>query len=462
MLIQGGMVIDSQGERLADVRTTSDGRIGEVAPGLSAAPGERVHDARGKLVIPGGIDVHTHLHMPVGVLEVADDFESGTRAAAIGGTTAIVDYVTVPRGDDPMATVKTWRTWAEPSVVDWGLHLTFTEPVPESVVAEGVEAGITSFKLYLAYPERLQVDDGTVLRLMRIARRHGARVSLHCENGSAIEELCREALLAGRTGVIEHARTRPPVLEGEAVGRACAIAELTGASIHIVHVSSAQALAAVCQAQERGVHVTAETCPQYLYLDSSRLEGPDGIDFVCTPPLRDSWHRDELWDALAHGPIQVVATDHCPFSRADRRAGVKGHSGGVVDFTEIPGGLPGIQTRLALMWQGVQAGRISRADWVRLCAEGPARVFGLWPRKGSLAVGADADVVVWDPQRHQGLGARDLDMAVDHSPYEGMVSVGWPELVLSRGLAAAVDGLFTGETGWGRYVPREPLSPTGD
>ncbi|HLN06396.1 MAG TPA: dihydropyrimidinase [Acidimicrobiales bacterium] len=449
--------MDVAGERPADVRTGDDGRIVEVAVGLRPRPGEQVHDASGKFVIPGGIDVHTHLRMPVGAVRVSDDFESGTRAAAIGGTTTVVDYVTVARGDDPMATVATWRSWAEPSVIDWGLHLTFTEAVPESVIAAGVEAGITSFKLYLAYPDRLQVDDATIVRLMRAARRHGVLVTLHCENGGAIEELRREALAAGRTAVIEHARTRPAVLEGEAVGRAAALAEVTDASIYIVHVSSAPALAAIRSARERGVNIKAETCPQYLYLDSSRLEGPDAIDFVCTPPLRDSWHAEELWRGLAQGYIHTVATDHCPFWRADRRAGVLGRAGGLADFTEIPGGLPGIETRLALVWQGVRDGRIAASDWVRLCAEAPARTFGLWPLKGSLAAGADADVVVWDPEKLQSLGASDLDMAVDHSPYEGMVARGWPELVLSRGRPVAADGRFTGEVGWGRYVAREPL-----
>ncbi|HKH87208.1 MAG TPA: dihydropyrimidinase [Acidimicrobiales bacterium] len=456
MLIRGGTVVDAAGERLADLRTGPDGRVAEVAAGIAARPGEEIHEAAGKLVIPGGIDAHTHLHMPVGAVRVSDDFASGTRAAAVGGTTTIIDYVTVLRGDDPMATVATWRSWAEPSVIDWALHLTFTEAVPESVVAAGVEAGITSFKLYLAYPERLMVDDATVVRLMGAARRQGALVTLHCENGGAIEELRREALAAGRTGVIEHARTRPAILEGEAVGRAAALAEVTGAAVYIVHVSSAPALAAVRAAQERGVSVQAETCPQYLYLDAGRLEGAEGLDFVCTPPLRDPWHAEELWEGLAQGYIHTVATDHCPFWRADRRAGVLGRPEGVADFTEIPGGLPGIETRLALLFQGVLTSRILLADWVRLCCEAPARMFGLWPAKGSLAVGSDADVVVWDPGRRQRLGWSDLDMAVDHSPYEDTTVTGWPELVLSRGLPVAVDGRFVGEAGRGRYVARAP------
>jgi dihydropyrimidinase len=450
-------VVDTAGERVADVRTGSDGRIAEVGANLEPRRGEQVHAADSKLVIPGAVDAHTHLRMPAGAVRVSDDFLTGTRAAAIGGTTSIVDYVTVPRGEDPMSTVAMWRSWAEPSVIDWGLHLTFTEAVPESVVASGVEAGITSFKLYLAYPDRLQVDDATIVRLMRIARRQGALVTLHCENGGAIEELRREALAAGRTAVLEHARTRPPILEGEAVARAAALAEVTGAAIYIVHVSSAEALAAVRSARERGVDVRAETCPQYLFLNSSRLEGPDGIDFVCTPPLREPWHADKLWEGLARGHLDTVATDHCPFRRSDRRAGVLGRPGGVADFTEIPGGLPGIETRLALVWQGVRSGRILVSDWVRVCAEAPARTFGMWPAKGSLQVGADADVVVWDPTRRQSLAASDLHMAVDHSPYEDLIVTGWPELVLSRGRPVAVDGRFAGEEGAGRYVARAPF-----
>ena len=250
MLIRHGIVVDVAGERPADVRVASDGRVSEVGE-LRPLPGENVHDATGKLVIPGGVDAHTHLNMPVGAVRVADDFASGTRAAAMGGTTSIVDYVTVQRGEDPMATVAVWQGWAERSTIDWGLHLTFTEAVPEAVVAAGVDAGITSFKLYLAYPERLQVSDGTVLRLMQAARRHGVRVALHCENGGGVEELRRQALEAGRTAVREHARTRPPALEAEAVGHACALAEVAGASIFIVHVSSAPALAAVVAARAR-------------------------------------------------------------------------------------------------------------------------------------------------------------------------------------------------------------------
>jgi dihydropyrimidinase len=226
--------------------------------------------------------------------------------------------------------------------------------------------------------------------------------------------------------------------------------------MYAVHLSSAQAITAVREARERGVDVLAETCPQYLYLDTAKLTGPDGESFVCTPPLRDPWHAEELWHGMTHGHVHTVATDHCPFMVADRRAGMQARPEGFRDFTEIPGGLPGIETRMGLVWAGVAAGRITAADWVRLCAEAPARTFGLWPAKGNLRVGADADVVVWDPARLQSLAAGALHMAVDHSPYEGMEVTGWPELVLSRGEVVARDGAFVGEPARGNFLARSP------
>jgi len=456
VLLEGGTVVDVDGQRAANVRLDNRGCVADVAPDLQPVPNDTVIDCSGCFVVPGGVDVHTHLHLPVGQVRVSDDFDTGTRAAAIGGTTTIVDYVTAYRGQDPMTALATWQQWAEPSCVDYGLHMTFTERVNERVVAQCVEAGVTSFKLYMAYPELLMVDDDVILETLLLAKRHGGLVTLHCENGGAIEALRRRALAEGRTGVIEHAQTRPAVLEGEAVARACSLAEQTESAIYVVHLSSAPALKAVREARERGVDVRAETCPQYLYLDTARLDGPDGESFVCTPPLRDPWHVEELWHGLTEGGIDTVATDHCPFTVADRRAGTRARAGGFADFTEVPGGLPGIETRLGLVWAGVQAGRITVDDWVRLCAESPARLFGLWPRKGNLRVGADADVVVWDPTRAQSLAAAALHMAVDHSPYESMTVSGWPKYVLSRGRLVAADGTFVGEPASGRFLSRSP------
>jgi dihydropyrimidinase len=458
VLLRGGTVVDLDGERPADVLVGADGRIAGVGPDLASAPGfdpaTAVVDVPGRLVVPGGIDAHTHLHLPVGAVHVSDDFASGTVAAAIGGTTTVIDYVTAYRGEDPLAALATWQALAEPAAVDYGLHMTFTEAVGEGLVADCVERGVTSFKLYLAYPGLLQVDDDVVFDVLRTTTRHGGLVTVHCENGGAIEALRRRALAEGRTGVVEHATTRPAVLEAEAVHRVGRLAEAAGARVYVVHLSSAPGLAEVRAAQERGVALEAETCPQYLHLDAAVLEGPAGENFVCTPPLRDPWHREELWEGLARGWVQTVATDHCPFWQADRRGGTAGRDGGFANFTEIPGGLPGIETRMTLVWQGVRAGRISVADWVRLCAEAPARTFGLHPRKGCLRVGSDADVVVWDPERPQALDATALHMRTDHSPYEGRVVRGWPDLVLSRGRVVARDGRFEGEPGWGRYVER--------
>ncbi len=456
MLIRGGRVVDVAGDRVADVRTGPDGRVAAVEPHLDQHPGEEVVDASGLLVVPGGVDAHTHLNLPVGAVRVSDDFATGTAAAAVGGTTTVVDYVTAYRGEDPLAALATWQRWAEPAAIDVGLHMTFTEAVPESAVVDCIERGVTSFKLYMAYPETLQVDDGVILGVMQAAGRHGGLVTLHAENGSAIELLRHQALDAGRSAVIEHSRTRPAILEGEAVNRAAALAEVAGVPVYIVHVSSAPALAAIRTAQERGIDVVAETCPQYLHLSEASLSGPGGENFVCTPPLRDPWHQEELWEGLAQGTIHTVATDHCPFTVTDRRAGTRGRPEGFADFTEIPGGLPGIETRLALVWEGVVDRRITVADWVRLCAEAPARTFGLWPAKGSLQVGADADVVVWDPAAEQRLAAAALHMRTDHSPYAGRVARGWPRLVLARGRAVARDGVFCGQAGWGRYLPRSP------
>src|SRR5262245_61884288 len=454
VLLRGGTVIDVDGERAADVLVGADGRIAAVGPGLAAEDTDEVVDAAGLLVVPGGVDAHTHMQLPVGAVRVSDDFASGTAAAAVGGTTTVVDYVTAYRGEDPLAALATWRRWAEPAAVDVGLHMTFTEAVPEAVVADCVERGVTSFKLYLAYPQLLQVDDDVVFDVLRACARHGGLVTVHCENGGAIEALRRRALAEGRTGVVEHRTTRPAVLEAEAVSRVGRLAEVTGAPAYVVHLSSAPGLAEVRAAQERGVALHAETCPQYLTLDATVLDRPDGQNFVCTPPLRDPWHREELWEGLARGWIQTVATDHCPFLTADRRRGTAGRPEGFADFTEIPGGLPGVETRLTLVWQGVRAGRITVEDWVRLCAEAPARTFGLFPTKGCLRPGSDADVVVWDPARQQSLDARALHMRVDHSPYEGLLATGWPALVLSRGRTVARDGAFVGEAGWGRYVAR--------
>ena len=457
MLIAGGRVIDVDGERTADLRIGRDGRVVAVGPHLAPEPGEEVLDATDRLVVPGGVDAHTHLHLEVGAVSVSDDFASGTAAGAVGGTTTVIEYVTTRRGQRPLSALAEWRRRAELAAVDYGFHMTLVDRPREDEVAACIEQGITSFKLYMAYPDTLQVDDDVIVDVLQATARHGGLVTVHAENGAAITRRQLDALAAGHRGVLEHALTRPAEVEGEATARAARLAEQVEAPIYVVHVSSAPALAAIRQAQERGVSIMAETCPQYLHLDVGRLEGPEAENFVCTPPLRDSWHREELWHGLASGWVHTVATDHCPWWMHDRHAGTAAREGGWADFREIPGGLPGIETRLALVWEGVRAGHITVADWVRLCAEAPARTFGLWPRKGCLRVDADGDVVVWDPERPQSLDAAALHMRTDHSPYEGTVVQGWPEVVVSRGRVVARDGAFTGEPGWGHEVARDQV-----
>ena len=457
MLIAGGTVVDAAGNRRADLRTDPYGRVAAVGPTLAPEPGEEVVDASGQLVIPGGVDAHTHLHLDVGAASVSDDFGSGTAAAAVGGSTTVIEYVTTRRGQDPLQALAVWEARAEAAAVDYGFHMTLVERPTDAQVAGCVERGITSFKLYMAYPDSLQVDDEVISDVLALTGRHGGLVTVHAENGAAITRLERAALAGGHRSPIEHALTRPPTVEGEATARAAVLAERAEAPLYVVHVSSAEALTAVREAQQRGVTIMAETCPQYLYLDVEHLVGDDGENFVCTPPLRARDHLEELWHGLGQGWVHTVATDHCPFWMHDRRAGTAGRADGWVDFTEIPGGLPGIETRLALIWDGVRAGHLEVADWVRLCAEAPARTFGLWPRKGGLGVGADADVVVWDPDRRQSLDADALHMRTDHSPYAGTVVTGWPSLVLSRGRVVARDGEFCGEPGWGRYLPRDQV-----
>jgi len=456
VLITGGRVVDVDGDRATDVRIGADGRVRELGA-LVADAGEEVIDARGCLVVPGGVDAHTHLHLPLGAVAASDDFHTGTAAAAIGGTTTVIEYVTAYRGEQPLDALATWSALAEPAAIDYGFHMTFTEAVGERAVADCIERGVTSFKLYMAYPETLMVDDDVIVDVLRAAVKHGGLVTVHAESGASIEDLRRRALAAGHRGPIEHAKTRPAVLEAQAIHHLAGLAERTNAPVYVVHLSSATGLTAVREANDRGVTMLAETCPQYLHLDVDRLAGDDGDQFVCTPPLRDKWHAEELWHGLASGWIHTVATDHCPFTTEDRRRGTKGRPDGWADFTEIPGGLPGIETRLALVWDGVRAGHLTVADWVRLCSEAPARTFGLFPAKGSLRPGADGDVVVWDPTRQQSLDAAALHMRTDFSPYEGKVATGWPEVVVSRGRVVARQGTFTGAPGWGRFVHRRQI-----
>jgi dihydropyrimidinase len=462
LLIRGGTLVDSGGTRRGDVLIQGE-RIAEVGPALDPS-GAEVVEAAGAYVIPGGIDVHTHFDLPVGAVRSADDFESGTLAAACGGTTCVIDFAGSGREPSQDA-LRAWHGKARgQAVVDYGFHLTVT-----SVSADAGEAlrqfewmvseGVTSVKLYMAYPDRLMVDDETLGRAFAAGTATGVRVCVHAEDGSEIERMTGDAVAAGETHPGTILRTRPPSVEAEAITRAAALADERVGSLFVVHLSSAAGLEAVRAARSRGARVLAETCPQYLFLTSGLLEGPAEVaaDFVCSPPLREDADRLALWTALADGTLQVIATDHCPFTRADRRRGTAEDAARWATFREIPGGLPGVETRLSLVYQGVREDRLSLERWVDVVAGAPARLFGLDHLKGSLASGMDADVVVFDPDAHRRLEAGSLHMRTDHSPYEGMEVTGWPAAVFSRGRPVSKDGEpAEARPGWGRFVRRRP------
>jgi dihydropyrimidinase len=457
ILVAGGTVVGPRLSAEADVLVGGSKIVdlGRIEPSQDTT----VIDAKGMLVIPGAVDVHTHLDMDLGAVNSSDDFATGTIAAACGGTTTIVDFATAYRGQTARHGLETWHAKAAgKSMIDYSFHMSLTElPVPaDEIVAEMVECGITSFKLYMTYPERLMVSDEVISQVMTAAEHHGALVCLHCEDDATVARLRDAELANGRVGPRSHPLTRPPRAEADAVVRAARMAEETGAACYVVHLSSAPALEEVRHARERGVELYAETCPQYLYLSAERYErAPEEAQrYVCAPPLRDQHHREELWEGLRQGHLQVVATDHCPFTSRDKKRGTTGR--GWSNFTEIPGGLPGIETRLSLIYQQVSEGRLSREQWVDRCCTTPAQLFGLHPSKGELAVGADADIVVFDPRATRPLVPERLHMNLDYSPYEDLVVSGWPSVVLSRGRVVARDGNPLEVGGWGRFVHRGP------
>lgn len=449
-LIAGGTVVTAADTVRADV-LADDERI--VA--IGAAPGthaDRVIDASERYVIPGAVDVHTHMELETAGTVASDDFATGTAAAAWGGTTTIVDYAGHERGEPVLSGLERWLAKAAGSAcIDYGLHMMIKE-VDDRVLANMrplAEAGVTSVKLFMAYPGVYMVDDGAIFRALCRAAELGILVALHAENGSVIDVLVGHHLSEGRTDPIYHALSRPAALEGEATGRAITLARLAGSPVYIAHLSAAPALAAVREARDEGLSVYAETCPQYLYLadDHLRQPGIGGAKHVCSPPLRTPEDQEQLWKGLRRGDLDVVATDHCPFTIAQKERGIG-------DFTKIPNGLPGVEDRLTLVFQGVLDGRLSLNRWVDVVATTPAKLFGLYPRKGTLAPGGDADLVVFDPRAERTISARNHHMNVDYSCYEGLRVRGRPDVVMQRGHILVEHGNFHGRPGAGRYLPR--------
>jgi dihydropyrimidinase len=456
LLIRNGRVITASDDYVADVYC-DNGTIAAIGKDLPSHrfQADRTIDAGGKYVIPGGIDVHTHLDMPFGGTRSSDDFETGTIAAAHGGTTSIIDFAIQYRGQTMRHALDEWMTKAQgKAAIDYGFHMIVTELADAGLVEMDRlvrTEGVTSFKLFMAYPGVFMVDDQTIFRALRRTGENGGLVCMHAENGGVIDELVKEALRKGETAPKYHALTRPARAEGEATGRAIALAEMAGVPIYVVHLSAADALEKVKQARDMGLPAYAETCPQYLFLSYDNYEEPgfDGAKYVMSPPLRPKWHQDVLWTGLAKNDLQVVSTDHCPFCMKEQK------TLGQDDFSKIPNGAPGIETRLTLVHNGgVRGGRIHLNRFVELCSTTPAKMFGLFPRKGTIAVGSDADLVVFDPKRKQTLGVTTLHMRVDYNPYEGTVVEGSPSHVISNGRVIVEDGRFVGKKGDGRFLKR--------
>jgi len=456
-LIKNGKVVNANGSAQADVLVEGE-TITRVAPGIDPT-GHTVLDAAGMLVMPGGIDVHTHLDMPFGGTVSADDYEWGTRAAAIGGTTMVIDFALQSMGKPMTEAFTTWRAKSEgKACIDYGLHMAVTDLGPNDAWLDDVDAmvaqGISSFKIFMAYPNVLMVNDRTIYKLMERTKQLGALVCVHAENGTVIDAIVQEALAAGHTGPLYHALTRPPVAEAEAVHRVVALSELAGgASVYIVHVSCEEAMSEVKAARERGLPVMGETCTQYLVLSIEDDMGKPGFEdakYVFTPPLRQKKNQAPLWDALKSDVLQVVSTDHCPFRFADQK------TLGLESFTKIPNGGPGIENRMQLVYHhGVNAGRISLERFVELTAEQPAKIFGMYPRKGVLAAGSEADILVWDPEAKYTITAATQNMHTDYSIFEGFQVKGNARQVFSRGELVVENGKFLGQVGRGRYVHRE-------
>ncbi|MET9592856.1 dihydropyrimidinase [Streptomyces sp. NPDC006516] len=455
-VIHGGLVITASDEIHADV-LIEGGRVAALAAhGTDAAGGwtaERRIDATGKYVIPGGVDAHTHMEMPFGGTLASDTFETGSRAAAWGGTTTFVDFAIQPRGGSLREGLDTWHAKADGQcAVDYAFHMIMSD-VNESSLREMdklVSLGISSFKLFTAYPGVFLSDDGQILRAMQRAASNGGLVMTHAENGLAIDVLVEQALARGERDPRYHGEVRKALLEAEATHRVIKLSQVAGAPVYVVHVSAREAVAELARARDEGLPVFGETCPQYLFLSTDNLAEPDfeGAKYVCSTPLRPKDHQEALWRGLRTNDLQVVSTDHCPFC-------FKGQKElGRDDFSKIPNGMPGVENRMDLLHQAVVDGHISRRRWIEIACATPARMFGLYPKKGTITPGADADIVVYDPHAEQVISAETHHMNVDYSAYEGKRVTGRVETVLSRGVPVIEERAYVGHAGHGAYVPR--------
>src|SRR3979411_330901 len=432
----------------------NQGKISSVATDLVSTKSAKILDDSGKLVLPGGIDVHTHLDMPFGGTTSADDFETGTRAAAFGGTTTLIDLAIQYKGQTLRTAYDTWMQKASgKAVCDYAFHCIITDLGAAQLDEMNalVREGVTSFKLFMAYPGVFMLDDASIFKALRATSKNGGLVCMHAENGGAIDVIVQQALAEGKKAPKYHALTRPTTAEAEAVSRAIALAEMAGAPVYIVHLSCNEALEKVREARDRGLPVYAETCPQYLYLSLDNFDAPgfEGAKYVFTPPLREKWHQEKLWNGLKTDHLQVVSTDHCPFCFKEQKELGRG------DFTKIPNGGPGVEHSMSLLYSGgVAQGRFTVNRFVELVSTTPAKLFGLYPRKGTIAVGSDADLVIFDPDRKHTISVKTHHIRVDYSMFEGIEVTGMPDVVLSRGRVVVEANKFLGRAGAGEFLKR--------
>jgi dihydropyrimidinase len=459
-IIANGTVVTAADRVDADVLIEGETVVALAAPGSHDWEGETI-DASGKYVIPGGIDVHTHMELPFGGTNASDTFETGSRAAAWGGTTTIVDFAVQSKGQGLMEGFEAWQEKAAGNcAIDYGFHLIVGDVNEETLkeMETAFEEGVTSFKMFMAYPGVFYSDDGQIFRAMQKASENGSTIMMHAENGIAIDVLVEQALARGETDPIHHGMVRKSILEGEATHRAIKLAELAGAPLYIVHLSALEALEEVTIARDQGLDVFAETCPQYLFFSLDDLgHGFEGAKYVCSPPLRDReyGHQDELWRGLRGNDLQVVSTDHCPFCMDEFDGLIAQKRLGESNFSAIPNGMPGVEPRMEVMYEGgVAAGRISLNRWVELCSAAPAKMFGLYPQKGTIGVGSDADIVLFDPKAPRTISVENQHMRVDYSAYEGWGVSGSVDTVISRGRVIVAGGEYHGEAGHGRYLKR--------
>ncbi len=463
-LIKGGTVVTATEIMEADVLIDGQRVVGLLARGDSAPEVvvDKVIDASGKYVFPGGVDVHTHMELPFGGTNASDSFESGSRAAAWGGTTTIVDFAMQTIGEPMMAGYETWMEKAANNcAIDYGFHMIVSDVNPQTLKEMDMlmGEGVTSFKLFMAYPGVLYSTDGQIFMAMQKAAENGSTIMMHAENGIVIDVLREQALAKGQTDPIYHSLTRPPVTESEATHRAIAYAELSGAPLYVVHMSAKEALEEIAVARNRGSNIFAETCPQYLFLGWNNLKEPgfEGAKYVCSTPVRD-WeqgHQDALWRGLATNDLQVVSTDHCPFCMNDHPVLGTQKRLGEGDFTKIPNGMPGVEERMRLLYHGsVAEKRLSLNRFVEVTATTPAKMFGLYPKKGTIAIGSDADIVVFDPKVTTTMSVNVNHMDVDYSSYEGKKVEGKIDIVISKGKVLIENDQYHGAKGDGEYLRR--------